>query len=306
MMLKKKAEMGVGTLIIFIAMLLVAAVAAGVLIQTVGSLQEKSLQTGIQARAQISSNAETVEVSATDGRDTTVNYFQQLMKLSPGSDPIKLSEVTISFNTQDKTATLVYRGVNGVCVKNNATGYYTRKQVTVSTLINTTLCYSFTEDIDDDQNYTDQICVVDATHISMNLSGGDYLFTIPDISTAGTTPVELNIEKQTINPANSSYGKIEIHGTATTDNEIPANAINITPYNEGSGYFTGSYLQQGTSWVNGNLQRGDLIKVCYEAPEDIEEGDSVRINFIPKIGVSTLTDFTAPDVMSTERIYLYP
>ncbi len=59
----KKGEMGVGTLIIFIAILLVAAVAAGVLLQTAGSLQEKSLSTGQQARSQISTHVDTVEVS---------------------------------------------------------------------------------------------------------------------------------------------------------------------------------------------------------------------------------------------------
>ena len=176
----------------------------------------------------------------------------------------------------------------------------------MSTAINTTSCYLFREDIDDDGNFTDMICVLDSTHIIMNLSSGVSHFAIPDIGGAGTSPVTLSIPKQNVNSSLSRFGKIQINGIANVDNTIPANSIIVTPYNEGSGFFTVAYLQQGTNFVDGNLQRGDLIKVCYESPEDITEGESVRINFIPKIGAATLTEFAAPDVMSTERVYLYP
>ena len=108
-MRSKKAEMGVGTLIIFIAMLLVAAVAAGVLLQTASSLQQKALSTGQQSKAEISTNARVIEVSAVDASsDSTVENFSMQMKLSPGSDPMKLAEVTLTFNTDNTTTTLTY------------------------------------------------------------------------------------------------------------------------------------------------------------------------------------------------------
>ena len=55
-----------------------------------------------------------------------------------------------------------------------------------------------------------------------------------------------------------------------------------------------------------NLQRGDIIRVCFESPGQITEDEEVRLNFIPKIGTATLTQFVTPDVISTERVYLYP
>ena len=63
--IKNKGEMGVGTLIIFIAVILVAAVAAAVLISTAGSLQQRALVTGGQAEQGVSTGAEAVSVMAT-------------------------------------------------------------------------------------------------------------------------------------------------------------------------------------------------------------------------------------------------
>lgn len=201
--MNKKAEMGVGTLIVFIAMLLVAAVAAGVLIQTVGSLQEKSLATGQQARTQISTNAQVIEVSATDGSSGNLTDFEQLMKLSPGSDSIKLDQVIFTFNTQNTSSTLKYNADATGCIEDEATGY----------------------------------------------------------STNQTT---------------------------------------------GEGYFAVVYEQEGSNHVGGNLQRGDVIRICYKAVGEIGEDETVRLNFIPRIGTPTLTEFVTPDVITSERVYLYP
>jgi len=305
----KKGEMGVGTLIIFIAMLLVAAVAAGVLIQTAGSLQEKGLATGQQAVGQISTNAETIEVSATDGQDGSVNYFNQLMKLAPGSAEIKLSQVVFTFNTKDKTSTLKYRGTSGTCKKDNSTGYYTIKEEVLTSPLTNSTWYTFSEDLDHDGIYTDSVIVGAGNgHLQFNFSSntGSYNYTIPNIGSAGDTPVTINQGVERISTTNVTFGKIKINGTTSTNGTMDANMITVYPYKEGEGYFTVVYLQTGTNFVEGNLQRGDVIKMCYEAPQDIGEDTNIRLNFIPKIGTSTLTEFVTPDVISTERTYLYP
>jgi len=326
---RKKAEMGVGTLIVFIAMLLVAAVAAGVLIQTAGALQEKSLATGQQARAQISTNARVIEVSATDGRNGNLTDFQQILKLSPGSDPIKLTQIIFTFNTKDSTSTLHYRGTDGVCELNNQNGYNTWNRETIEYLNTSFDQFPLEEDLDDD-GYDDYIYVLHTGGSGNNVSIGfnlssrvsdGWFYNIyevgKDISNASSTPVNFSWGSTPIYNGSASEGKtpaqiavvgyLTMTGSTNVNNSLANNiSIEIDPYHVGEGYFVAMYEQTGTNHVAGNLQRGDVIRLCYESPSEIVEDDEVRLNFIPKIGTATLTQFVTPDVISTERVYLYP
>jgi len=305
----KKAEMGVGTLIVFIAMLLVAAVAAGVLIQTAGSLQEKSLSTGQQARSQISTNARVIEVSATDGRNGNITDFQEIIKLSPGSDSIKLDQIIFTFNTKDHTSTLKYRGTNGVCEKNNSVGYNTWNPENIAVDVNNSqTSFKLEEDYDDDE--IDDYMYVNETFLVLSLSTDGRLSLALGVNMSfdgATNNVTISLTDAVVTNGTQTYAYVTLSGQTFVNNTIVANmTFTVTPYKVQEGYFVGIYEQEGTNHVPGNLQRGDVVRFCFEAPGQITEDEEVRLNFIPKIGTPTLTQFVTPDVISTERVYLYP
>ncbi|MFW5990783.1 MAG: archaellin/type IV pilin N-terminal domain-containing protein [Candidatus Nanoarchaeia archaeon] len=302
----KKAEMGVGTLIVFIAMLLVAAVAAGVLIQTVSSLQETSLSTGEEAESQISTNAEVIEVSATDGRNGNLTDFYQRLKLSPGSDPIKLDEVIFTFNTREETSTLKYRGEDSVCEKGNEDGYntWTEEYPEIVNTSTTKLEEDYDDDGGDDSIYLGE--GENATYVYFNLSeeGIIGLDTGINFSDVGSTGRQVDYHGE-IEDDTGTYADINISGNQT-ENGTLENMVEVVPYSLGEGYFSVLYEQTGSNHVPGNLQRGDVVRLCYEAPGGITQEEEIRLNFIPKSGTSTLTEFITPDVISTQRVYLYP
>lgn len=111
-----KAQIGIGTLIIFIAMVLVAAVAAAVLIQTSGVLQQEAQATGKQATKEVSSNLMVHKIegyraknSSTD-MATTLDLIKITMGLNAASEPVDLKEVVISITDGYRTNNLVYAG----------------------------------------------------------------------------------------------------------------------------------------------------------------------------------------------------
>ena len=118
----ERAQAGIGTLIIFIAMVLVAAVAASVLIQTAGLLQQQAQDTGFEAREDVAGGLEITSVIGdrhTDGyssgsNQNTIQVLELRVQLSPGSPDIDFDELVIkvSDGTDELDLTFYSSGTN--------------------------------------------------------------------------------------------------------------------------------------------------------------------------------------------------
>ena len=105
---KKKAEMGMGTLIIFIAMILVAAIAASVLITTTSSLQSKALTTGMATKNEIGTSLNVIQMYGENGSTGHFDGYAAYVQLSPGSQPIKFSDLLVTLGLKNASEDLTY------------------------------------------------------------------------------------------------------------------------------------------------------------------------------------------------------
>ena len=111
-----RAQVGIGTLIIFIAMVLVAAVAAAVLIQTSGILQQKAQSTGKQSTQEVSSNLMVKNIegvrakNASSDTSATIDMLKLSVGLNVGSSPVDVNQVVISITDGTIAHNLVYAG----------------------------------------------------------------------------------------------------------------------------------------------------------------------------------------------------
>ncbi|WP_244605340.1 archaellin/type IV pilin N-terminal domain-containing protein [Halorhabdus rudnickae] len=105
----ERAQVGIGTLIVFIAMVLVAAVAASVLINTAGFLQSSAERSGVQAADQVTNRlVEEDSVGIVDAASGTVTTVEMTVTPAPGSQDVDLNDTTIQWVSYDGSQQLVY------------------------------------------------------------------------------------------------------------------------------------------------------------------------------------------------------
>lgn len=102
-------DMGIGTMILFIAMVLVAAVAAALLISTAGDLNQQAQETGRLAQQEVSSGFNVVEVFGVDGgTDDDIDDLYLKVKLNAGSQKVDMSNVVIEITGDDFERSLTF------------------------------------------------------------------------------------------------------------------------------------------------------------------------------------------------------
>jgi len=101
------ASIGIGSLIVFIAMVLVAGIAASVMLQTMNSLEEQALSTGRETTRDISSGLRVTQVTGYKS-GSSITQLAIFIRTTAGSMDIDLNQTYISISDTSKQIILSY------------------------------------------------------------------------------------------------------------------------------------------------------------------------------------------------------
>ena len=103
----KNAAIGIGSLIIFIAMILVAGIAASIMIQTMNSLEQQVLKTGQETIKDISSGLRVTQVSGHNS-NSLIDQIAIFIETTAGSSAIDLTEAYVSLSDSSAQTVINY------------------------------------------------------------------------------------------------------------------------------------------------------------------------------------------------------
>lgn len=301
--------MGIGTLIIFIATILVAAVAAAVLISTSNVLQQRSLLVGQEARKSITDAVDVVSIlAASDSSTERFNNYEVLVRLSPGSDPLQMRNFNMQYIAPnfDQAAVLQF--------DDNETTYQVDVDVTTGT--NYTIYDLDGDDVDD---YFRFLLNVSGAyeglqfHLSDDNVWSDNISLGRDFADASGN-LSVNLDEVPILYNEDHYGYVHLRGWTTTDDTIPA-AVNFT-ISSVPEECTFDTLQPEDSFcyviMNGNddyvLGSGERFKLYYrtKTANEITIGEDFMFIFTTEKGRISEARARTPDVIVSTKTKLWP
>ena len=101
-----RGQVGIGTLIVFIAMVLVAAIAAGVLVNTAGFLQATAEDAGQESVDKVTNRVEVINQHGTVGNNEDIANITMTVRLAAGSSSVNMNTTSIKYLSSTQVQTL--------------------------------------------------------------------------------------------------------------------------------------------------------------------------------------------------------
>jgi flagellin FlaB len=120
---EERGQVGIGTLIVFIAMVLVAAIAAGVLVNTAGFLQATAEEAGQESVDKVTNRVEVVNEHGTVGADDTISNISLTIRLAAGSSAVDMDSTSIKYLSDSEVTTLTNSSDSQTLAAGNATQF---------------------------------------------------------------------------------------------------------------------------------------------------------------------------------------
>lgn len=196
-MMWKKAEMGMGALVILIASLIVVAVVAGILLRNFESMGMGLRTDSEDTKEEMSIHAVAVRIIAS-GNGSELDQMKYLLRLPSGSSDLMMTKSLLQLKTGEQSFTLNFRNNETARCIQGAGGYYTYGDEELgelrdfdgnmwkdNTLMNNAAEDPLYADFDGDgTNDTITLCGTNGpcsppyngTHLRINLSGGGYAY----------------------------------------------------------------------------------------------------------------------------------
>ena len=111
-MKKDIGSIGIGAMIVFIAMVLVAGIAASVLIQTSTKLEAQAMTTGSDTTEEVSSGIAVFDILGYAADDDDISKIAIMVRARAGSDGIDLNQTYIELADSSKKVIMNYTSVN--------------------------------------------------------------------------------------------------------------------------------------------------------------------------------------------------
>jgi flagellin FlaB len=319
----KKGASGIGTLIVFIAMVLVAAVAASVLINTSGFLQQKASSTGKESTEQVASGLMTSGVTGHIYKYGTTYYDLDKMVAyilpNAGSAPIDLKEAKLFLTYDGKSVVLNYSGkldaTAGETDVFKLTNAFAINYSNVSHPVTTTVIKDNTTN-DGSTSDTIEISTTNpklkailkglsvgdkVTVLSNNTITSENITTVYSRSYDGTTfTIVMNFTSTNIVTADKTLG---------TSDWVKLNGTTVWGGADDSSFLVVALQDADKSVVqNAVINKGDLVAILINSEaalgKEIPERKGVSGKLQPEFGAPAVMEFTTPVAYTQEIMEL--